>query len=250
MDDFCSILRYAAAGEYYRSTAGGALDVVLPSSGGNNMNQARIVQRFRKRRDTRLRCKLYVTQLLLAMVVASDDAVAAIRETEGLSEAVLSCSSYAQKEQARRWLRYPGEMVKWLWRGSKWSRKKRGDKEAQTAETTQLRRPFMEAASVGNDLSGEVQRSSNQILAAIGYNKWIPRNPGQRGLRILSLDGGGSRGMVSITAVNEVRVQKDLCIGDATAEAVDERNSLTLLRDLRHATDAVGWKRSGCRRFL
>ena len=62
----------------------------------------------------------------------------------------------------------------------------------------------MEAANLGSDLNGQVQRSANQILAAIGYNKWIPKNPGQRGLRILSLDGGGSRGMASITAVNQL----------------------------------------------
>uniref|UniRef100_A0A7S3LG81 PNPLA domain-containing protein n=1 Tax=Amphora coffeiformis TaxID=265554 RepID=A0A7S3LG81_9STRA len=132
--------------------------------------------------------QLYVTQVLLAMVVASDDAVHTVRETEGLKEAVLGCSSFATKERRRRWLRYPGEIVRFLWRS-------RGKGVAN------LRRPFLEAASVSFDLNGQVQRTGNQVLAAIGYNQWIPKIPGQRGLRILTLDGGGSRGMVAVTAM-------------------------------------------------
>jgi predicted acylesterase/phospholipase RssA len=59
----------------------------------------------------------------------------------------------------------------------------------------------MEAARLSNDLLGQVQRCSNQILAAIGYNKWVPKIPGQQGLRVLALDGGGSRGMVTVKAL-------------------------------------------------
>ena len=132
--------------------------------------------------------KLYVTQLLLAMAVASDDAVHTIRETKGLKEAVLRCSSYATKERRRRWLRYPVEIARWVWRS-------RGKGIAN------LRAPFMEAASISFDLNGQVQRTANQVLAAIGHNQWSPKIPGQRGLRILCLDGGGSRGMVAVTAM-------------------------------------------------
>ena len=127
------------------------------------------------------------------MTVASDDAVTAIRSAKGLPEAVLGCSSYTPLEQTRRWLRYPGEMIKWLWLRSKTGDKKNADS---------LRRPFLEAANVADNLNGQVQRVANQIIAAIGYNRWTPKIPGQRGLRILCLDGGGSRGMTAITAVN------------------------------------------------
>ncbi len=145
----------------------------------------------RNQREIRLRSKLYVCQLLLAMVVSSDNAIDAIRSTNGLADAVLGCSSYARKEKARRWVRYPGEMAKWLWQ-----RKARGRRT--------LRRPFLEAATLGKDLNANVKRIANQILAAIGYNQWTPKTPGQRGLRILSLDGGGSRGMVAVTAVRDL----------------------------------------------
>lgn len=146
---------------------------------GRNLRPAR-----KKQQET---TQLYVSQLLLAMAVASDDAVHTIRETEGLKQAVLSCSSFADKERRRRWLRYPVEIVRWLW-------KTRGKGIAN------IRRPFLEAATVSFDLNGQVQRTANQVLAAIGYNQWIPKIPGQRGLRILCLDGGGSRGMVAVTA--------------------------------------------------
>lgn len=142
--------------------------------------------RRRRRREARLRSQLYVHQLLLAMTFASDDAVAAIRDTPGLSEAILACSSHARKEQTRRWLRYPGELVKFFWRRSR-NRRVRG--------------PFLEAATVGDDLNGQVQKTANLVLAAIGCNQWVPKTPAQRGLRILCMDGGGSRGMVSITAL-------------------------------------------------
>ena len=188
MQDFCAILQHTTS-----TTTTWSETATTGSS--TDRAQRNLVQRFRQRKETRLRCKLFVTQLLLAMVVASDDAVQVIRETTGLVDSVLACSSYAGREQARRWLiRYPGEMVKWLWRRAR----RKHDQQRL------LRRPFMEAANLGSDLNGQVQRSANQILAAIGYNKWIPKNPGQRGLRILSLDGGGSRGMASITAVNQL----------------------------------------------
>merc|ERR1712078_961982 len=68
--------------------------------------------KFRARRDARLRSKLYVTQLLLAMTCASDAAVEAIRSTDGLKDVLHKHSSYAQKERRRRWMRYPGEKIK------------------------------------------------------------------------------------------------------------------------------------------
>ena len=149
-------------------------------SKGRNLRPA-----LKKKQET---MQLYVAQLLLAISLASDEAVHTIRKTEGLKEAVLGCSSFANKERRRRWLRYPGEIVRWLWK----SRKK---------GVTNLRRPFVEAASIGFDLNGQVQRTANQVLAAIGYNQWVPKIPGQRGLRLLCLDGGGSRGMVAVTAM-------------------------------------------------
>ena len=151
--------------------------------------------RRRQSRERKLTCKLYLNQLLLAMVTASDDAVDAIRATAGLSEALLALSSYAPKERRKRWLRYPGELIKSVWRSK--SKQKSG----------KWRSPFIEAASLSNDMYGKVQGTANQILASIGYNKWIPKSPGQKGLRILSLDGGGSRGMTAVTAVQSLLEQ-------------------------------------------
>ena len=176
MDDFCTMLRYA--NEYTEQRV---------SRRQKERWDESFLRRRRNQREVRLRCKLYVGQLLLAMAVASDDAVISIRSTKGLTNAVLACSSYARIQRTRRWLRYPGEMAKWLWRS-------RNYRYAG-------RRPFLEANSVSDDLQGSVQRTSNQILAAIGRNRWIPKTPGQKGLRILALDGGGSRGMVAVTTV-------------------------------------------------
>lgn len=186
MHDFMTMLRYA--NEYSEPTN-------VRRRASNNP-----FRRNRNRRDARLRCKLYVTQLLLAMTVSSDDAVEAIRDTEGLPEVLLKCSSFSRGEQTRRWLRYPGEILKSL-RLSKSDATGGADGDEQSApdDKKKVARPFMRAAAVQNNLDGHVRRTSNQILAAIGYNRWIPKIPGQKGLRILSLDGGGSRGMVAVS---------------------------------------------------
>lgn len=133
---------------------------------------------FRGRREARLRCKLYVTQLLLAMTCASDSAVDAIRSTEGLQGALLAHSSYARKERRRRWLRYPGEKLKSMWLA------KRNKETSETKQPEKKRRqPFIEAASLQNNLNGRIKGTANQVLAAIGYNEWVPKIPGQKGLR-------------------------------------------------------------------
>lgn len=177
MNDFHVILQYA---KEYTAAADSAIAKRNP----------RFLLRFRSRRDTRLRCKLYVTQLLLELTIASDDAVAAIRSSPDLMNAIVDCSSYAPKQQTKRWIRYPGEIVKWLWR-----------RTTRRSKREPVRPPFIEAVRLSNDLLGQVQRCSNQILAAAGYNKWVPKIPGQQGLRILALDGGGSRGMVAVKAL-------------------------------------------------
>jgi predicted acylesterase/phospholipase RssA len=219
MRDFCTLLQYAS--DIDGPTR---LDGMPPTlSRGQSRKEAsvneaawavqnRFTIRRKQRRDTRLRCKLYITQLLLAVIVASDDAVAAIRKTDGLAHAVLQSSSFARKQQRRRWLRYPVEMAKWLWR-----RRRR----TVTQESANLRRPFLEAANIANDLEGQVQRTANQILAAIGHNQWRPKIPGQKGLRILCLDGGGSRGMTAVSAVK--------CMMDAAGNGNDVADSFDLI---------------------
>lgn len=153
----------------------------------------------RVRRETRRRCSLYVVQLLLAMVIASDAAVNALRTTAGLTDAVKASSSFAPKERSRRWIRYPLEIVKTLFS----SKNGAGSSSVQNPGR-RSQRPFIAAASIGDDLAGRVQGTANQVLAAIGHNEWIPKIPGQKGLRILCLDGGGTRGIAAITTLRSV----------------------------------------------
>jgi predicted acylesterase/phospholipase RssA len=176
-----------------------------------------------KSRKHRLVSKLHVIQLLLAMTCASDSAVEAIRVTEGLQDMLLASSSYASKERRRRWMRYPGELVKSMWLS------RRNRKSRLLLSRSRRRRPFIEATSLTNDLQGKLQGTANQVLAAIGYNEWVPKIPGQKGLRILCLDGGGSRGMTSVVALKclvdaldgvEVADCFDLVVGTSTGAII------------------------------
>ena len=92
---------------------------------------------------------LYVVQLLLAMSFANDKAVDRLRATEDLTETVLSCSSYAQKERLRRrWIKYPIEVIR---------RKLTKGKGKREDDDENKEDPFLAAASVASGISGQIQ---------------------------------------------------------------------------------------------
>jgi len=175
-----TILRFSQEDHFYKS--------------GSRTLRNRGVQRIgnrKQKRDARKRCGLYVTQLLLGMAFASDEAVQTFRATEGLTESVLACSSYAPAERLRRrWIRYPIEVIKRF--------------ASSGSEMVGGESPFLAAASVDSGLSGQIKGASNQLLATIGHNVWYPKTPGQRGLRILCLDGGGTRGITAISSMKSI----------------------------------------------
>eukprot|EP00529_Nitzschia_sp_RCC80_P003796 CAMPEP_0113439596 /NCGR_PEP_ID=MMETSP0014_2-20120614/120_1 /TAXON_ID=2857 /ORGANISM="Nitzschia sp." /LENGTH=1044 /DNA_ID=CAMNT_0000330357 /DNA_START=121 /DNA_END=3255 /DNA_ORIENTATION=- /assembly_acc=CAM_ASM_000159 len=228
MDDLCTLLCYADdLGDITpKRRKQRLLSLRRRRAEGKSPKLPHLGLPHRPRKETRLQCKLYVTQLLLAMACASDSAVDAIRNTEGLQEVLLSSSSYARKEQRRRWLRYPGEIIKYVYRTSRVVSRKSA---TQQSNADQVRRPFIEAASLTNDMKGRIQGVANQVLAAIGYNQWVPKVPGQKGLRILCLDGGGSRGMTAVVAMKclvgavggvEVSDCFDLVVGTSTGAII------------------------------
>ncbi|KAL9180648.1 hypothetical protein ACHAXT_011101 [Thalassiosira profunda] len=165
----------------------------------------------KQRRDARRRCGLYVIQLLLAMGVASDEAVTTMRSTSGLLEAVVECSSYAKAERFRRkWIRKPVSFAKRMLPG-------RRKKQLQSDDW------------IEEGLTGQVQQNSNKLLAALGHNEWSPKMPGQRGLRILCLDGGGTRGIAAVQSLGhlvkamdgvEVCDAFDMIVGTSTGAIV------------------------------
>jgi hypothetical protein len=148
--------------------------------------------------EARRRSALYIVQLLLAMTLASDAAVNTLRSTVDLKDAVLACSSYGRLQRTRRWIRYPVEVLKRIFLSN------RSDVAKFKSRSEVSQRPFIAAARVGDDLTGKVQGASNQVLAAIGHNQWVPKIPGQKGLRILCLDGGGTRGITAITTLRSI----------------------------------------------
>ncbi|GJD12896.1 Calcium-independent phospholipase A2-gamma [Galdieria sulphuraria] len=74
--------------------------------------------------------------------------------------------------------------------GRKWRKQACEDKEFVAA----LKR-FSRGASGG--YSEGVARCARRALACLGINIWSPRVPGQRGIRVLSFDGGGTRAIMT-----------------------------------------------------
>ncbi len=127
------------------------------------------------------------------MAIASDDAIHVFRSTPGLIDSIILSSSYTSQEKLRgRWFRYPVEKLK------------RFKNSFLKRNVNYSKRPFLEAAKIQKGLKGEMQATSNKLLAAIGHNVFVPKVPGQRGLRILSLDGGGTRGIASIAIIRAI----------------------------------------------
>lgn len=150
---------------------------------------------------------------MLAMAIASDKAVATLRSTSGLIEEVVQCSSYAPSEQfKRKWIRKPLEFI-----GNKIPSLKRSRRNANEW--------------LPSGVKGSMQENANKLLAgmnefevvvlsllasnalqffclttklAMGHNIWIPKQPGQRGLRVLCLDGGGTRGIAAVTSIGHI----------------------------------------------
>lgn len=177
ISDLLILLRHANEAEKTRFRDGKGLRGRSTST-FNRVNRKR-------RQEARRRCGLYVVQLLLAMVVASDKAAATLRSTSGLIEAIEECSSYAPSERfKRKWIRKPINFIG--------------------------RKIGLSKTSLRNDewlkpgLKGQVQQNANKLLAGIGHNIWTPKLPGQTGLRILCLDGGGTRGIAAVTSIRHI----------------------------------------------
>lgn len=178
ISDLLILLRHANEAESFYNGRGGNNDRQGLRGGFSRINR-------KGRQEARRRCGLYVVQLLLAMVVASDKAANTLRSTSGLIEAIEECSSYAPSERfKRKWIRKPLNFI-----GRKVGLRK-----------TPLRKDDW----LKPGLKGQVQQNANKLLAGIGHNIWTPKLPGQKGLRILCLDGGGTRGIAAVTSIGHI----------------------------------------------
>lgn len=71
------------------------------------------------------------------------------------------------------------------------------------ATSTELvRRLERIAGGLKNGEAEGAARAARRALGALGINRWKPKVPGQKGLRILSIDGGGTRAIMAFETVS------------------------------------------------
>lgn len=197
IDDLVSLLRYV--NKYEKASQRLSSIVRLDKNSGLK----NVLQRLILGKERRRRCRLHILQLLLAMAVASDEAILRLQSTPGLREAIISCSSYANlKEQKKTSSRFP---INILNRFSPSNSLGEGNNNGKTIIMTKLKkeRKRRDFNSKGNAIN-ELESTANKLLAAIGHNIWVPKSEGQKGLRILCLDGGGTRGITALGTLKAI----------------------------------------------
>lgn len=132
--------------------------------------------------ETAKLCRLYSIQMFLAMALASDAAVYTLRATPGLVDSIVQCSSYAN---------YKPPFLSNI-------RRRRIGSLTMKMDRSQL------IETLPGTLDSKLRSAANQVLAALGHNIWVPKRKGQKGLRILCLDGGGTRGIAAITILRRI----------------------------------------------
>ena len=144
-----------------------AMVVVLKHSTGfpNRRISSTLFKNFKQYSKFCLEYQLYALQLYLSMAIASDEAIKTMRQTSELMETIRSLSSYRKSDM------------------------------------------IMRLTSLVNKPSESIQSRShitpvaNKLLASLGVNVWLPKSENQKGLRILCIDGGGTRGVAAVTMI-------------------------------------------------
>jgi len=132
------------------------------------------------------------------MSVASDQAIWTFRSTPNFLDTIISCSSYAPLQRLKEKLLFS-------------KIRSRSSKDNYYFSSIDSVRRNIQENNVANN---NMVRPANQLLAALGYNVWLPKTKGQRGLRILCLDGGGTRGVTAITTLRhlvDAMDKKEVC---------------------------------------
>lgn len=142
------------------------------------------------------------------MAFANDEAILRLRSTPGLKDAVMACSSYANlKEEKPADLRSRIDFLANLMSISESKVNQLGG-----PRTIKMTKPKLDPKTKIRESRSDEKKSkrkelespANKLLAAIGYNIWVPKAEGQKGLRILCLDGGGTRGIASLASLRAI----------------------------------------------
>ncbi len=132
-------------------------------------------------------------QLLLELAHASDRAVSMFRRIDGLRFALESVAGIRnpEKESAAQ------NLISRYWNSSFVTTR-------AVSAIKRLRGRGMRKSTDEVKPSPASKVLAYQLLTVLGYHTWIPKVPGQKGLRILAMDGGGTRGVLTLEILNQI----------------------------------------------
>jgi predicted acylesterase/phospholipase RssA len=150
------------------------------------------------------------------MCLASDAAVYTLRAAPGVKQSILECSSYKNYKAPPPSVSMLMSKRAWLWNKIRRpSSQPQQSQSLQPPKTMTLDECDVVPVEEGT-LDGRLRSAGNQLLAALGHNVWVPKTRHYentphgdhhnkvRGLRILCLDGGGTRGIAAVTSLQQI----------------------------------------------
>ena len=151
-------------------------------------------------RDQKLRAQTEAVALVQRFVRGSDDAVELLRNNERVRR-VLASIAQLDRTQSES---VSVDNIFVNGKNAKGGVAEMSRQELQYAKRYPVKKPQKNSTTIVDYVNLQPSQMARVALWGLGGITWRPKVPGQRGLRILSFDGGGTKGVLSLAFLREI----------------------------------------------